>query len=76
MNIRQRLDLYRRLQKMRVIKTPLQTGTIPTNVRAWVKPKIVVEVKYYERTRHGMFRMPDYVRERIDKAPKEVKFLP
>ena len=30
-----------------------------SNVKAWVKPKIVVEVKYYERSKHGVFRFPD-----------------
>ena len=70
----QRLSLYRRLQKMRISKTPLRTGKIPTNVKAWVSPKIVVEVEFYERTRHGMYRMPDYIRERYDKTPRQVRF--
>lgn len=70
----QRFDLYRRLKQMKVSKTPIQTGTIPTNVRAWVRPKIVVEVEFYERTKHGMFRMPDYIKERYDKTPKSVRF--
>lgn len=44
------------------------------NVQAWVKPKIIVEVKYYERSKNGMFRFPDFLRVRTDKKPQECNF--
>ena len=44
------------------------------NVKAWVKPKTVVGVKYYERSKHGVFRFPDFLRIRTDKKPEECKF--
>lgn len=70
----QRYDLYRRFQKIKIAKTPIQVGKIPSNVKGWVRPKIVAEVEFYERTRHGMYRMPDYIKERYDKRPRDVRF--
>jgi bifunctional non-homologous end joining protein LigD len=43
------------------------------NVKAWVKPEIVAEVKYYEKTKNRTFRFPDFVRKRDDKTPDECK---
>ena len=64
------------LQKMRSLKTdkpPVMNAEKVDNVKAWVKPKIVVEVKYYERSKNGMFRFPDFLRVRTDKKPEECK---
>jgi len=44
-----------------------------SNVKAWVKPKTVVGVKYYERSKHGVFRFPDFLRVRTDKKPGECR---
>ncbi|MEM2922239.1 MAG: DNA ligase, partial [Candidatus Bathyarchaeia archaeon] len=63
------------LQKMRKLEASKPSADVPTDVdvKAWVKPEIVVEVKYYERTPEGILRFPDYVRERNDKTPEECK---
>jgi len=56
------------LQKMRRLKTskpPLKDAEKVDNVRAWVKPEIVVEVKYYEKSKNGLFRFPDFLRVRL-----------
>ena len=64
------------LQKMRRLKTdkpPVKNAEKVDNVKAWVKPEIVVEIKYYERSKNGMFRFPDFLRIRTDKKPEECR---
>jgi bifunctional non-homologous end joining protein LigD len=64
------------LQKMRRLKTdrpPVKNPEKVDNVQAWVKPRIVVEVKYYEKSKNGLFRFPDFLRVRTDKRPEECK---
>jgi len=64
------------LQKMRRLKTdkpPVKNAEKVDNVKAWVKPQIVVEIKYYERSKNGMFRFPDFLRIRTDKKPEECR---
>jgi bifunctional non-homologous end joining protein LigD len=66
-------EMTQLLQKMRKLETSKPPAEVPSDVdaKAWVKPKIVVEVKYYERTPDGILRFPDYMRERHDKTPSE-----
>ena len=52
-------------------RPPVKDADKVGNVKAWVKPRIVVEVKYYERSKHGVFRFPDFLRIRTDKKPEE-----
>jgi bifunctional non-homologous end joining protein LigD len=66
------LDMYRRLH-------PLETDVVPfvsrpkTNEPAhWVKPRVVVEVKFNEWTADGKLRQPIFVGVRDDKRPREV----
>jgi len=68
--------MKRLLQEMRRLKTdrpPVKDADKVSNVKAWVKPKIVVEVKYYERSKHGVFRFPDFLRVRTDKRLGECR---
>ena len=65
--------LLKKMQKMKTSKRPLMDGPPESEVKAWIRPEIVAEVKYYERTEKGAFRFPDYVRERDDKSPEECK---
>ena len=47
---------------------------IPANkIKYWVRPKIVIEVKYQERMKSGKFRFPSFLRYRYDKLPKDCK---
>jgi len=69
-------EMTQLLPKMRKLETSKPPAKVPSDadVKAWVKPRIVVEVKYYERTPTGILRFPDYIRERQDKTPEEVEF--
>lgn len=65
-------EMYRRLQPLEQKKSPFEE--VPnTNERPhWVKPEIVVEVKFNEFTADGMLRQPIYLGIRDDKDASEV----
>jgi bifunctional non-homologous end joining protein LigD len=47
----------------------------PLNAPAvWVKPELVAEIKFAERTAEGYLRQPVFLRFREDKSPSEVRF--
>ena len=64
--------MYRQLAPLEIARSPFTT-TPKTNERAhWVKPKVVVEVKFAEWTSDGKLRQPIYLGTRDDKDPREV----
>ncbi|HVF40984.1 MAG TPA: DNA ligase D [Gemmatimonadaceae bacterium] len=65
-------EMYRRLKPLEIKSSPFEE--IPkTNERAhWVKPQIVVEVKFSEWTSDGKLRQPIYLGTRDDKKASEV----
>jgi bifunctional non-homologous end joining protein LigD len=65
-------EMYRRLAPLEQSKSPFEE--VPkTNERAhWVKPQVVVEVKFSEWTGDGKLRQPIYLGTRDDKAASEV----
>jgi bifunctional non-homologous end joining protein LigD len=66
-------DLLARLRALRATRSPF-VGTLPredTNGASWVRPELVVEVRYGSITRDGRLRFPRYVRLRPDKSPQE-----
>jgi bifunctional non-homologous end joining protein LigD len=66
-------EMYRRLKPLEQAKSPF-TETPKTNERAhWVKPTIVVEVKFNEWTADGKLRQPIYLGVRDDKPARAVK---
>jgi bifunctional non-homologous end joining protein LigD len=64
--------LLKKMQALKTTKTPL--AVVPEDVKAlsWVKPELVIEVKYLNRTPNGVLRMPDFLRERPDKPTSQV----
>ena len=61
---------------------PLVTPTSPfaepipredSRTAVWVRPEVVVELKFAERTRDNRLRFPRFLRLRPDKAPSEVE---
>ena len=65
-------EMLEKLNKIKVPEKPENVVGVQDGVKAWVKPKVVVEVKYLERTNKGILRQPDYMRERTDKPLKDV----
>jgi bifunctional non-homologous end joining protein LigD len=66
-------DLLSRLRLLRASTSPF-AGVLPredTNGATWVRPELVVEVRYGSITRDGRLRFPRYVRLRPDKSPQE-----
>jgi len=48
------------------------TGPVPkTRGNHWVRPELVCEVRFKERTSDGLLRQPAFLRMRDDKPPKE-----
>lgn len=65
------LKLYNMLSRMPNAGNYLHSSM--PGVKKWVSPKIVVEVKYYEKTPYGILRHPVFLRIRDDKTPRECK---
>jgi bifunctional non-homologous end joining protein LigD len=65
-------EMYRRLKPLERKTSPF--AEVPkTNEKAhWVKPEVVVEVKFSEWTADGKLRQPIYLGTRDDKDPREV----
>ena len=69
-------DMYARLTRLERKTSPFTT-TPRTNERAhWVRPSIVVEVKFNEWTADGKLRQPVFLGIRDDKDPGEVVHEP
>ena len=66
------VEMYKKLKPLEIDKSPFQE--VPkTNEKAhWVKPKVVVEVKFNEWTGDGKLRQPIYLGTRDDKKAGEV----
>ncbi len=66
------VEMYRKLRPLEQSDSPF-SETLKTNERAhWVKPKIVVEVKFNQWTGDGKLRQPIYLGTRDDKQATEV----
>jgi bifunctional non-homologous end joining protein LigD len=72
-------DMLRRLRPVRTTRSPFDEpipkggGSSRTGAKAiWVEPRVVVEVKYAERTDDGKLRHPVFLRVREDKPAVEV----
>ena len=65
-------EMYRRLKPLERITSPFEE-TPKTNEKAhWVKPEVVVEVKFSEWTADRRLRQPIFLGVRDDKDPKDV----
>ena len=67
-------QMSKKLKATKVSKSPLVDvpSDVAGEVQQWCSPKVVIEVKYLNRTENGLLRMPDFLRERPDKKPSEV----
>jgi bifunctional non-homologous end joining protein LigD len=67
-------DLLARLAPLRVEKSPFAAGQVPREDAVgatWVRPELLVEVRYGSITRDGRLRFPRFLRLRPDKAVEE-----
>jgi bifunctional non-homologous end joining protein LigD len=46
-----------------------------SDAKKWVPPRLVVEVKYFEKTQYGILRHPVFLRIRDDKLPSDCKII-
>ncbi len=68
-------EIFDRIQPLKTKTIPFDT--IPNVLREtvqWLKPKLVCEVKFTERTKEGSFRHPAFVGLRFDKKPTDCTF--
>jgi bifunctional non-homologous end joining protein LigD len=65
-------DMYRRLKPLETAKSPFSTTPKTNQPAHWVKPQVVVEVKFNEWTEGGHLRQPIFVGVRDDKKALEV----
>jgi bifunctional non-homologous end joining protein LigD len=65
-------DVYRRLEPLQVAKSPFTTTPKTNSPAHWVKPQVVVEVKFNEWTEGGHLRQPIFVGVRDDKKARDV----
>jgi bifunctional non-homologous end joining protein LigD len=68
-------DLAARLRRLERESSPFDTEVPPIHARDahWVRPELVGEVAYSERTADGMLRHPSRRGPRTDKRPEEVR---
>lgn len=66
-------DVHSRLKKLTRKTPPFIEAVKPNEPATWVKPELVVEVKFQEWTESGTMRQPIYVGWREDKPAKDVR---
>ncbi|RKT00905.1 LOW QUALITY PROTEIN: bifunctional non-homologous end joining protein LigD [Chryseobacterium defluvii] len=69
-------EMYQRLEKLIIKKSPFETIPKTNMPVTWVQPELVCEIKYSEITKDGIFRHPVFVAIREDKEPEEVRNSP
>ncbi len=65
-------EIYQLLQPLKTDKSPFKQKVRTNTPVTWVKPRLVCELKFTEKTRDGMLRHPVFLRLRKDKTPEEV----
>jgi bifunctional non-homologous end joining protein LigD len=68
--------MYRRLKALERKTSPFATPPRTNEPAHWVRPSVVVEVKFNEWTAEGKLRQPIFLGVRDDKDPREVVHEP
>jgi bifunctional non-homologous end joining protein LigD len=66
-------EIRARLERLKSDRNPFSEKPPLNSPAIWVKPKLVAEVKFSERTQEGYLRIPIFLRLREDKSPDEAK---
>ena len=66
-------ELRQRLDALLTDRSPFAGEVSGRTEAVWVKPELVAEVKFAQRTSDGRLRVPVFLRLREDKPPKEVE---
>ncbi|OGO30942.1 MAG: DNA ligase D [Chloroflexi bacterium RBG_16_56_11] len=66
-------DLKSRLDAIKTERSPFEAKVDLNTPVTWVRPELVAEVKFSERTRDGRLRAPVFLRLREDKTPDQVR---
>ena len=69
-------DLSQRLRRIERKASPFDPAPHTNEPAHWVKPEIVVEIKFSEWTADGRLRQPVFIGVRDDKSPREVTHEP
>jgi bifunctional non-homologous end joining protein LigD len=69
-------DLSRRLKRIERKASPFEPLPHTNEPAHWVKPELVVEIKFTEWTGDGKLRHPVFIGTRDDKSPREVTHEP
>ena len=64
-------QIYDKLQKIRIQKCPIDYVPYTNRRPFWIKPDLVVEIKFNDWTDEKIMRSPVFLRFREDKRPKE-----
>lgn len=64
--------LKERLDPLRTTTSPFTTP-LPRRDAVFVRPEVVADIEYRERTTGGILRQPSYKGERMDKGPADVE---
>ncbi|MGE5862886.1 MAG: DNA ligase D, partial [Nitrososphaerales archaeon] len=70
-NFQQLQQIYDKLQKIRIEKCPIEYIPYTNRNPFWIKPELVVEIKYSNWTNEKIMRSPIFLRFREDKISKE-----
>ena len=69
-------ELSKRLKRIERKTSPFEQPLRTNEPAHWVKPEIVVEIKFSEWTSDGRLRQPVFIGTRDDKSPREVTHEP
>jgi bifunctional non-homologous end joining protein LigD len=67
------LEVKKRLDAIRSDRSPFKVDPAINAPATWVRPVLVAEIKFAERTADGLLRAPVFLRLRYDKSPSEAR---
>lgn len=72
-SVSERKEIFNKLKKLPEVKSPLKKLSSDLKNAVWVKPELVAQISFTERTATGSLRHPSFLGLRFDKPAAEVK---